>query len=152
MTREGKRYLAQVKRRLVCRRAELLPPAVRLVENFCQEEPDSDDPAALVSAFGPADHFAAEMLATLEPIEVDAARKRRKYLRRALVAGFSLVLVLASAFWFLRYQRSVELGKELYIVQYAPAVFTGTDEEWEALSEQAPESARAHGTKPPSDP
>ncbi len=150
MACEGKRYLAQVKRHLVCHRAQLLPQATRLVEDFCQENPDSAGYAALVSAFGPPNVFAAEMLAGLDPGEVHAARKRRKYLCRALVAGLALVLALLSVFWFLRYQRSMEVDKHLYIVKGAPRILT--EEEWKASFEQIPESARSYGTKPPSDP
>ncbi len=150
MTREGKRYLTRVKRHLVCRRAELLPQAARLVEDFCQENPDSADRAALVAAFGPADLFAAEMLAGLDPGEVSAARKRRKRLCGTLAAGLVLVLALVSVFWFLEYLRSMDVNRYVYIVQGTPRILT--EEEWKASFEGAPESPPVYATQPPCDP
>lgn len=129
-----KEYLAQVRRRLTCSaaaRQQLLDRAGQMVEDFFREDPEADD-AALTAAFGEPQEFAAQMLATLEPEEVAAARRRQKWLRRGGVLALLLALAAVAAVCFVRWQtlRAI-IPDDVYGVIETARVLT--EEEYDAM-------------------
>lgn len=119
----GRRYLARVRRCLTCSavsRQRLLGQADQMVEDFLQENPEADA-AALTAAFGRPREFAAQMLDTLEPGEVDAARKRRQRLCQGGVLALILALIAVAAIWFFRWRGLREIIPEDVYVVIEPA-------------------------------
>lgn len=103
----SKRYLSQVRRRLICpaaSRRRLLAQAEQMVEDFLQENPGAEA-GALATAFGEPEEFARQMLDTLEPGEVAAAQKRRQRTTRVLVALVVLALVVTNGIYWVQYFR-----------------------------------------------
>lgn len=124
----AKPYLSQVRRHLVCSaatRRQLMDQARQMAEDFLQETPNADT-AALTTAFGEPQAFAAQMLATLEPEEVETARRRQRLLRRGGVAVLILALLVAAVVCFIRWRSLREIIPEdgLYMVigpaEYVP--------------------------------
>lgn len=143
MTAE-KRYLAEVKRALVCPRRDrksLLGRAEELLADFAAENPDADD-AAIRRSFGPPEEFARELMSTLTPGAVDATRRKRRRLRLGLAAAALLLPLLLSLFWALKYQSSVEEGDDFYVIQEEAIKIT--NEEAREIFNSAPKSAQSH--------
>lgn len=117
MTAED-RYLSRVKRGLVCApqdREDLLDRAKQLLSDFTAENPGADD-AAIHRSFGPPEEFAQELTGTLAPGTVDAARRKRRFLRNGLFASAVVLSLLLSLLWFFKYQDSIEVKKHAYII------------------------------------
>ena len=110
----AKPYLSQVRRHLVCSaatRRQLMDQARQMAEDFLQETPNADT-AALTAAFGEPQAFAAQMLATLEPEEVETARRRKRLLRRSGVAVLILALLVVAVVYFFRWRSLREIIPE----------------------------------------
>ena len=63
----------------------------------------------LVTAFGPPEVFAGEMLGTLNQEELEQTRTRRKWLLRNGAILAAVVLALCAVFWFGKYTRAVQV-------------------------------------------
>lgn len=126
-----KRYLTQLRRALTCPRADrerLLAQGRQLVEDFEEENPGSPY-AALTAAFGPPKDFAAEMLSQLPQDVVEKARKRRKYIRRAVAAVIALAMISCTVYWAVKWSKAQEvLRGDFYVVE---TVIPETNEEFE---------------------
>lgn len=68
-----------------------------MAESFLQENPGADT-SALVAAFGSPREFASQMMATLDPAEVEAAHRGRRNFVRAL-ACFAIILAILGMSW-----------------------------------------------------
>lgn len=133
-----KEYLAQVRRHLTCSaasRQRLMDRADQMVEDFFRENPEGDG-AALTTAFGGPQEFAAQMLATLEPEEVAAARERRRLAKRGLVVLAVLVFMLITLLAVRQCQRyeTVIPNGEYGVIQPAHEL---TEEEFNAMVQAA---------------
>lgn len=114
-----KEYLARVRRHLTCSaasRQRLLDRAGQMVEDFFRENPEADA-IALTTAFGSPQEFAAQMLATLEPGEVEAARKRQRLLYQGGALALILALIAVAAVCFVRWRtlRAI-IPEDVYVV------------------------------------
>ena len=106
-----KRYLVRLRRALVCPKADrerLFSRGKTMAEEFCAEDPRAGY-EELVRAFGEPKDFAAEMLAQLDPAEVERAGKRRRYIRRGLAAAVLLVLISCSIYWAVKWTKAQEI-------------------------------------------
>ncbi len=118
----SKQYLSKVRRRLTCSaasRRRLLAQGEQMTEDFLQENPGADADA-LAAAFGAPEEFARQMLDTLEPEEVAAARKRRRLITRVLVASIALALVVTNAIYLIQYFRVHEMIDGKFIIIESP--------------------------------
>lgn len=136
----AKSYLSQVRRHLTCStvsRRRLLDQGRQMVEDFLQETPDADS-LALTAAFGEPRQFAAQMLATLEPKEVDSARRRSKSFKQGAIALVALAFVLIALFAVRRCQKyeSIIPDGEYGVIQPAREL---TEEEFNAMVQAAQE-------------
>lgn len=95
-------YLKELKKALCCpqpERSRLLPQSKALLENFLEENPEADY-EAFVTAFGPPEVFAGEMLDTLDRETLKCAQFRRKWVHGGVVALAAVVmLALCMTFW-----------------------------------------------------
>lgn len=141
----ARRYLLRVRRALTCSAASrraLLPRAEVLVETFLQENTGSQD-QDLVSAFGQPRDFAETMLASLGEEEVRLTRRRNTILRRCLLAGLVLALVLSSSFWFWKWSRAQNVIRgDFFVVEESPQRLT--EEEFNELSQQPSPETQSH--------
>lgn len=88
-------YLRKLKQALTCSRpdrARLLSRGRALLENFWEENPDADY-EAFVTAFGPPELFAGEMLDTLDQENLKRARSRRKWVMGSVTASAAVVML-----------------------------------------------------------
>ena len=116
----AKRYLARVRRALVCGypdRKALLARCEAMVETFCQENPEAGYDA-YVAAFGEPADFAAELLSRLDKGRVEAALKQRRLIHGCIAALFAAIVVCSAVFWYIQYEKSTELDEDLVIVEY----------------------------------
>ncbi len=116
----AKRYLARVRRALVCGcpdRKALLARCEAMVETFCQENPEAEYDA-YVAAFGEPADFAAELLSRLDKGRVEAALKQRRLIHGCIAALFAAIVVCSAVFWYVQYEKSTELDEDLVIVEY----------------------------------
>lgn len=119
----------RVRYALVCGRTDrnrLLGRCEELIGSFRQENPEAGY-AELVRAFGEPAAFAREALAGLEESSLEAARKRRLWLRRTAIAAAAAVVavsIFAAAFWYMKYRRQRELGDEFIFVLGPAEVLT----------------------------
>ncbi len=130
----SKQYLSKVRRRLTCSaasRRRLLAQAEQMAEDFLQENPGADG-NALAAAFGGPEAFARQMLDTLEPGEVAAAQKRRKLVKRGLVAAVALALVVTNALYLFQYLRIHQMIDGKFITIETPG-HNITKEEFDAF-------------------
>lgn len=114
----AKRYLARVRRALVCGcpdRKALLARCEAMVETFCQENPEAGYDA-YVAAFGEPADFAAELLSRLDKGRVEAALKQRRLIHGCIAALFAAIVVCSAVFWYVQYEKSTELDEDLVIV------------------------------------
>lgn len=116
--RAAEQYLLRVKRGLVCGRADrdyLFARFRQLADGF-QEELSEAGYAEFVAAFGRPEDCAAELLSALGESSVESARKKRRTIRRSILAILIVTLVSVSAFWYLKYARGSLLNENTIIV------------------------------------
>lgn len=133
-------YLRKLKQALTCSRPDrkrLLSQGQRLLEDFLGENPEGGY-AALVTAFGPPEVFAGEMLDTLDQEALEQTRTRRKWLLRGGAILATVALVLCAVFWFVQWK---QLHKEVTDPYYSVPgeVRTVTPEEFKELFGVYPE-------------
>lgn len=119
----AKPYLSQVRRHLTCSaasRRRLLEQGRQMLEDFLQETPNADT-AALTAAFGEPREFAIQMLATLEPEEVEAGRKRRRRVKRSVITLVALALILAAVICFTKWRQAQAIVNGDFYVMIQPA-------------------------------
>lgn len=134
-------YLTRVKRALVCGkddRCRLLAGCAAMIDTFQQENPEAGYDG-LAAAFGEPDAFAAELLSGLDESKVIAARTRRRRIRRGVLALVIAALLALSAFLYIKYRQSMEIGRYIYAVRGVP--HTTADEEYEAATADIPEES-----------
>ncbi len=118
----SKRYLAKVRRRLTCSsasRRRLFDQGEQMVEDFLQENPGADADA-LAAAFGAPEEFARQMLDTLEPGEVAAARKRRRLVARGSIALVALALVVTTVICLVKCLQMQEVVNGDFVIIESP--------------------------------
>lgn len=138
-------YFKQVKQLLVCDkpdRERLLTECKGLMSTFQQENPDAEYDE-FVAAFGAPSACAADLLSTLEGSEVEAARKRRLWVRRSVYATALAVFALLSAFLYYKYDQSMEFNKDTVVV--IEPVTVVPDNVVEESIERTPKSAHSYG-------
>lgn len=134
-------YLTRVKRALVCGRDDrcrLLAGCAAMIDTFQQENPEAGYDG-LVAAFGEPDSFAAELLSGLDASRVEAARTRRRRIRRGVLAAVIAALLALSAFLYIQYRRATVFRENVSIVS-GPAT-TMTDDEYVAATKNIPEES-----------
>lgn len=137
-SKAAQQYVSHVRRRLTCSspsRRQLSLRSQELADQFAAENPDAryDD---FVTAFGPPENFAGELLSSLDGGEVEAARRRRGLSRRIALVGLVLVLLASTAFWFFKWNKVYEIVKgNFVIVHHAPEKIS--EEEYYAIREEA---------------
>lgn len=136
-------YLARVKRALVCGktdRCRLLERCAAMIDDFQQENPEAGYDG-IVAAFGEPDAFVSELLSGLDEVTVKAARKRRRMIRWGAVAALIAALIALSAFLYIKYRQSMEIGQYFYVVRGVPQQMP--PDEVEAIIDQLPEESRS---------
>ena len=136
-------YLARVKRALVCGktdRCRLLERCAAMIDDFQQENPEAGYDG-IVAAFGKPDAFVSELLSGLDEVTVKAARKRRRLIRWGAVAALIAALIALSAFLYIKYRQSMEIGQYFYVVRGVPQQMP--PDEVEAIIDQLPEESRS---------
>lgn len=106
-----RQYYSKVRRGLVCSgasRKQLLGQGEALMIRFEQENPDAQY-ADFITAFGPPEVFAGEMLSTVGGKEVEDVKRRRRCAKWIVLAGVALVLIAGSAFWFAKWSKAQEV-------------------------------------------
>lgn len=128
--RAAEQHLLRVKRGLVCGRADrdyLFARFRQLADGFQEELPEAGY-AEFVAAFGRPEDCAAELLSALGESSVESARKKRRTIRRSILAILIVTLVSVSAFWYLKYAQGSLLNENTIIV-HGP-VIEMTEEEF----------------------
>lgn len=123
-------YLAGVDRALLCylpNRKELMAEARRMVDQFAEENPEATG-EDLLAAFGTGEEFALSMLSTVPREQVEEAKRKTVFQRKALQVAVVLVLVVTAVFFFWRWQKAQEVVNGDFKVVIAPAEEI-TDEE-----------------------
>ena len=136
-------YLARVRRALICGktdRCRLLERCAAMIDDFQQENPEAGYDG-IVAAFGEPDVFVSELLSDLDEVTVKAARKRRRMIRRGAVAALIAALIALSAFLYIKYRQSMEIGQYFYVVRGVPQQMP--PDEVEAIIDQLPEESRS---------
>lgn len=144
-SKAAQQYVSRVRRRLTCSapsRKRLSLRSQELADQFAAENPNAryDD---FVTAFGPPENFAGELLSSLDGGEVKAARRRRGLSRRITLIGLILVLCIGGCLGWVKwsqYARYQEMFKSIrdadfVIVRHGP--YEITDEEYYAIQEEA---------------
>ncbi len=135
--RAAEQYLLRVKRGLVCGRADrdyLFARFRQLADGFQEELPETGY-AEFVAAFGRPEDCAAELLSALGESSVESARKKRRTIRRSILAILIVTLVSVSAFWYLKYEQIRVLNENAIIV--AEPTVGMTEEEFYYFTSQA---------------
>lgn len=138
-------YLARVKRALVCGktdRCRLLERCAAMIDVFQQENPGTGYDG-LVAAFGEPDAFVSELLSGLDEATVKTAQKRQRLIRWGAVVIVIAALIALSAFLYIKYQQSTEIGQYFYAIEGIPQQMP--PEEVEAIIDQLPEESRFYG-------
>lgn len=134
-------YLARVKRALVCGktdRCRLLERCAAMIDVFQQENPGTGYDG-LVAAFGEPDTFVSELLSGLDEATVKIARKRRQLIRWGAVAVIIVVLIVMSAFLYIKYRQSTDIGQYFYVIEGVPQQMP--PDEVEAIIDQLPKES-----------
>ena len=137
-------YLAGVDRALLCylpNRKELMAEARRMVDQFDEENPEATG-EDLLAAFGTGEEFALSMLSTVPREQVEKAKRKTVFQRRAIQMAVVLVLVVTAVFFFWRWQKTQEVVKGDFKVIIEP-VEELTDEEMEEFLKQTPPDAQS---------
>lgn len=127
-------YLAGVDRALLCylpNRKELMAEARRMVDQFAEENPEATG-----------EEFALSMLSTVPREQVEEAKRKTVFQRKALQVAVVLVLVVTAMFFFWRWQKTQEVVKGDFKVIIEP-VEELTDEEMEEFLKQTPPDAQS---------
>lgn len=114
----ARKYCSKMRRGLVCSgasRKQLFHQGQELVGRFEQENPDAQY-ADFVTAFGPPEAFAGEMLSTLDGKEVENAKRRRKRTKWILLAGVILVLIAVCVFSVAKWSKRQKIVEESYVL------------------------------------
>lgn len=138
-------YLAGVDRALLCylpNRKELMAEARRMVEQFDEENPEATG-EDLLGAFGTGEEFALSMLSTVPKEQVEEAKRKTVFQRKALQVAVVLVLVVTAVFFFWRWQKAQEVVKGDFKVVIDP-IEEITEDEARELIKQAPQDAQSH--------
>lgn len=139
-----KRYLARVRRALVCGAADrkaLLARCEAMAEDFCQENPEAEY-GAYVAAFGEPADFAAELLSRLDKDRVETALKRRRLIRGCAAVLLAVIAISCAIFWYIKYEQSVELNENIEIVE--GTVVGLVPEMFDSFVEDVPETAQTY--------
>lgn len=137
-------YLAGVDRALLCylpNRKELMAEVRRMVDQFAEENPEATG-EDLLGAFGTGEEFALSMLSTVPREQVEKAKRKTVFQRKALQVAVVLVLVVTAVFFFWRWQKTQEVVKGDFKVIIEP-VEELTDEEMEEFLKQTPPDAQS---------
>lgn len=146
MTREIKeRYLAQVDRALIRDlhlRERLMAEARKLVDVYAEENPDAtyED---LLAAFGTPEEFAAEMLSTLPPEQVEGAKRKSEFRQKLFQTVVVVILLVTALFSFWNWQKLTQIVNGDFKVVVNPAEEI-TDEEMEESMRNTPLEAQSH--------
>ena len=138
-------YLAGVDRALLCylpNRKELMAEARRMVDQFDEENPEATG-EDLLAAFGTGEEFALSMLSTVPKEQVEEAKQKTVFQRKALQVAVVLVLVVTAMFFFWRWQKTQEVVKGDCKVVIDPAVEI-TDEEAREFIKSTSQDAQSH--------
>ena len=138
-------YLAGVDRALLCylpKRKELMAEARRMVEQFAEENPEATG-EDLLAAFGTGEEFALSMLSTVPREQVEEAKRKTVFQRKALQVAVVLVLVVTAVFFFWRWQKAQEVVNGDFKVVIDPAVEI-TDEEVREFIKSTSQDAQSH--------
>ena len=138
-------YLAGVDRALLCylpKRKELMAEARRMVEQFAEENPEATG-EDLLAAFGTGEEFVLSMLSTVPKEQVEEAKRKTVFQRKALQVAVVLVLVVTAVFFFWRWQKAQEVVKGDFKVVIDP-IEEITEDEARELIKQAPQDAQSH--------
>lgn len=136
-----KRYLARVRRALVCGAADrkaLLARCEAMAEDFCQENPEAEY-GAYVAAFGEPADFAAELLSRLDKDRLETALKKRRLIRGCAAVLLAVIAISCAIFWYIKYEQSVELNEDLVVVEYP--TLNLSPKEFEASMGNIPENS-----------
>lgn len=107
-SKAARQYIAHIRRHLVCSagsRKQLLRKGKELVARFGEENPDAQY-SDFVSAFGPPENFAGEMLSSVDGKEVANAQRRHRCVKRTALVGLVLILIVAAVFWFAKWSKA----------------------------------------------
>ena len=138
-------YLAGVDRALLCylpNRKELMAEARRMVDQFDEENPEATG-EDLLAAFGTGEEFALSMLSTVPREQVEEAKRKTVFQRKALQVAVVLVLVVTAVFFFWRWQKAQEVVNGDFKVVIDPAVEI-TDEEAREFIKSTSQDAQSH--------
>ena len=138
-------YLAGVDRALLCylpNRKELMAEARRMVDQFAEENPEATG-EDLLGAFGTGEEFALSMLSTVPREQVEEAKRKTVFQRKALQVAVVLVLVVTAVFFFWRWQKAQEVVNGDFKVVIDPAVEI-TDEEVREFIKSTSQDAQSH--------
>lgn len=138
----AKRYLARVRRALVCGAADrkaLLARCEAMAEDFCQENPEAEY-GAYVAAFGEPADFAAELLSRLDKDRLETALKKRRLIRGCAAVLLAAIAISCAIFWYIKYEQLKELGENINIVE--GSVVDMTPEEFKAAIANGSDSAQ----------
>lgn len=127
-------YLAGVDRALLCylpNRKELMAEARRMVEQFAEENPEATG-----------EEFALSMLSTVPKEQVEEAKRKTVFQRKALQVAVVLVLVVTAMFFFWQWRQTQEVVKGDFKVIIEP-VEELTDDEMEEFLKQTPPDAQS---------
>lgn len=127
-------YLAGVDRALLCylpNRKELMAEARRMVDQFDEENPEATG-----------EEFALSMLSTVPREQVEKAKRKTVFQRKALQVAVVLVLVVTAVFFFWQWRQTQEVVKGDFKVIIEP-VEELTDEEMEEFLKQTPPDAQS---------
>lgn len=138
-------YLAGVDRALLCylpNRKELMAEARRMVDQFDEENPEATG-EDLLAAFGTGEEFALTMLSTVPKEQVEEAKRKTVFQRRAIQVAVVLVLVVTAVFFFWRWQKAQGVVNGDFKVVIDPAVEI-TDEEAREFIKSTSQDAQSH--------
>lgn len=138
-------YLAGVDRALLCylpNQKELMAEARRMVDQFAEENPEATG-EDLLGAFGTGEEFALSMLSTVPREQVEEAKRKTVFQRKALQVAVVLVLVVTAVFFFWRWQKAQEVVNGDFKVVIDPAVEI-TDEEVREFIKSTSQDAQSH--------
>lgn len=138
-------YLAGVDRALLCylpNRKELMAEARRMVDQFDEENPEATG-EDLLAAFGTGEEFALSMLSTVPREQVEKAKRKTVFQRRAIQMAVVLVLVVTAVFFFWRWQKAQEVvnGDFKVVIDLAVEI---TDEEAREFIKSTSQDAQSH--------
>lgn len=112
-----------------------------MVDQFDEENPEATG-EDLLAAFGTGEEFALSMLSTVPREQVEKAKRKTVFQRKALQVAVVLVLVVTAVFFFWRWQKAQEVVNGDFKIVIDPAEDL-TDEEMEEFLKQTPSNAQS---------